>query len=382
MNLSLNKLLQWLVLALLFPLVFLNGWLAVQVIQYFQPLVTIFVLATLLAFILNYPVSFLQQYGVKRNYAVILVFLPTLVILVALAITLVPFLLEEFNEIAKLLPQWIDSGSQQLQAFHNWAISQNLPINLSQILIQIKDRLPDEVEYFGDKIFSLALNTIDSISEAVLTVVLTFYILLDAERLWNGIFQKLPSSFGPQVQQSLQQNFQNYFIGQIALASVMGLSMTVMFLVLKVPFGLVFGLVVGIMSLIPFGDVLSLGVIILLVTSHNFWLGVKVLGLATLIDQVIDQAIAPRLLGSFTGLRPLWVLVSLIVGTNVGGLLGLLLAVPVASVIKSAADGWQVSTTSSTSNVKDTTQSNSSEQAQGAPGILTKESTSQSTNTT
>jgi len=382
MNLSLNKLLQWLVLALLFPLVFLNGWLAVQVIQYFQPLVNIFVLATLLAFILNYPVSFLQQYGVKRNYAVILIFLPTLVILVALAITLVPFLLEEFNEIAKLLPQWIDSGSQQLQAFHNWVINQNLPINLSQIVIQIKERLPDEVEYFGDKIFSLALNTIDSISEAVLTVVLTFYILLDAERLWNGIFQKLPSSFGPQVQQSLQQNFQNYFIGQIALASVMGLSMTVMFLVLKVPFGLVFGLVVGIMSLIPFGDVLSLGVIILLVTSHNFWLGVKVLGLATLIDQVIDQAIAPRLLGSFTGLRPLWVLVSLIVGTNVGGLLGLLLAVPVASVIKSAADGWQVFTTSSTSNVKDTTQPNSSEQAQGAPGILTKESTSQSTNTT
>jgi len=372
MNLSLNKLLQWLVLALLFPLVFLNGWLAVQVIQYFQPLVNIFVLATLLAFILNYPVSFLQQYGVKRNYAVILIFLPTLVILVALAITLVPFLLEEFNEIAKLLPQWIDSGSQQLQAFHNWAINQNLPINLSQIVIQIKERLPDEVEYFGDKIFSLALNTIDSISEAVLTVVLTFYILLDAERLWNGIFQKLPSSFGPQVQQSLQQNFQNYFIGQIALASVMGLSMTVMFLVLKVPFGLVFGLVVGIMSLIPFGDVLSLGVIILLVMSHNFWLGVKVLGLATLIDQVIDQAIAPRLLGSFTGLRPLWVLVSLIVGTNVGGLLGLLLAVPVASVIKSAADGWQVFTTSSTSNVKDTTQPNSSEQAQGAPGILTK----------
>jgi len=382
MNLSLNKLLQWLVLALLFPLVFLNSWLAVQFLQYFQPLVNIFILATLLAFILNYPVSFLQQYRVKRNYAVILIFLPTLVILVALAITLVPFLLEEFNEIAKLLPQWIDSGSQQLQAFHNWAISQNLPINLSQIVIQIKDRLPDEVEYFGDKIFSLALNTIDSISEAVLTVVLTFYILLDAERLWNGIFQKLPSSFGPQVQQSLQQNFQNYFIGQIALASVMGLSMTVMFLVLKVPFGLVFGLVVGIMSLIPFGDVLSLGVIILLVTSHNFWLGVKVLGLATLIDQVIDQAIAPRLLGSFTGLRPLWVLVSLIVGTNVGGLLGLLLAVPVASVIKSAADGLQVSTTSSTSNIKDTTQPNSSEQAQGAPGILTKESTSQSTNTT
>lgn len=366
---SLNKLLQWLVLALLFPLIFLNGWLALQVFQYFQPLVTIFVLATLFAFILNYPVSFLQRRGVRRTYAVILVLLPALVILLALAITLVPFLLEEFNEAAKLLPQWIDSGSQQLQALHNWAVDQKLPINLSQISTQLKDRLPSEVEYFGDKIISLALNTIDSISEAILTVVVTFYILLDAERIWNGIFQKLPSSFGPQVQQSLQQNFQNYFIGQIVLAFIMGLSMTVMFVALKVPFGLLFGLVVGIMSLIPFGDVLSLGVIILLVALHNFWLGVKVFSVAIVIDQVIDQAIAPRLLGSFTGLSPVWVLVSLIVGTNVGGLLGLLLAVPVASVIKSAADGWQV-TTASTSNVKATTHSSSSEVE--SPGMLTK----------
>ena len=47
MNISLNKLLQWLVLALLFPLLFLNGWLAIQVIKYFQPLVTIFILELL-----------------------------------------------------------------------------------------------------------------------------------------------------------------------------------------------------------------------------------------------------------------------------------------------------------------------------------------------
>lgn len=373
MNFSLNKLLQWLFLALLFPLVFLNGWLAIQVFQHFQPLVTIFILATLLAFILSYPVGFLQQRGIKRNYAVILIFLPSLVIFLTLAITLFPFLLEEFNEIAKLLPQWIDSGSQQLQVLHSSPIGQKLPINLSQLVNQIKDHLPDELEYFADKIISLALNTIDSISEALLTVVLTFYLLLDGEKFWNGFFQKLPSSFSVQMQQSLQQNFQNYFIGQIALASVMGVSMTVMFLVLKVPFGLVFGLVVGILSLIPFGDVVSLAVIIILVTSHNFWLGVKVLGLATVIDQIIDQAIAPRLLGSFVGLRPIWVLISLIVGTNVGGLLGLLVAVPVASFIKSAIDGWDPD---STSTVEAPTHSNSSEQAQESPGMLTKESIS------
>ena len=147
--------------------------------------------------------------------------------------------------------------------------------------------------------------------------------------------------------------------------------MTVMFLIMKVPFGLVFGLTVGIMSLIPFGDVVSLGVIILLIASHNFWLGVKVLGVTVVIDQLIDQVVAPRLLGSFTGLRPIWVLVALIIGTNLGGLLGLLLAVPVASVIKSAADSLQVST----SSFNIAPPSNSSEKEQESPEILTKEST-------
>jgi len=55
------------------------------------------------------------------------------------------------------------------------------------------------------------------------------------------------------------------------------------------------------MTLIPFGDVLSFSLVGLLVTSHDFWLGVKTLAVAVLADQVIDQAIAPRLLGRLQG---------------------------------------------------------------------------------
>jgi predicted PurR-regulated permease PerM len=100
------------------------------------------------------------------------------------------------------------------------------------------------------------------------------------------------------------------------------------------------------------------------------------------VDQIIDQAIAPRLLGSFTGLKPVWVLISLVVGTYVGGLLGLIVAVPLAGFIKSAADGWQVSTGSSSINsvMLTATQPNSSEQEQEeASELFTKESTSAET---
>ncbi len=343
MNFSLNQLLKWLILTLLFPLVFLNGWLAFRLFENFQPLVTILVLASLLAFILNYPVSVLQQRGVKRNYAVSLVFILALVILVALGITLLPIVLEQFNEIARLLPQWIDSSEEKLQSLNAWAFSHQLKVNLSQILTRITEGLPDELEYLSDKLLGIIIDTIDSISEALITVVLTFYLLLDGPRLWEGIFKNLPGTFAQRVSQSIQQNFQNYLIGQISLALLMGVSETIMFLVFQVQFALLFGLGVGLLSLIPFGDVVSLVVIILIIASHDFWLAVKIFAVAIVIDQLIDQAIAPRLLGKFTGIRPIWVLIALLVGTNIGGVLGLLIAVPVAGFIKDAADGFSKS---------------------------------------
>jgi len=77
------------------------------------------------------------------------------------------------------------------------------------------------------------------------------------------VFKRLPSPFSLTVQ-SLQQNFQNYFLGQVALSC--GLSMTWHFS-FKGSFWFTFGLGVGIMTLIPFGDVLSFSLVGLLVTS-------------------------------------------------------------------------------------------------------------------
>ncbi|MBC1219300.1 AI-2E family transporter [Nostoc sp. UCD121] len=343
MNFPLNQLLRWLIFTLLFPLVFLNGWLAFLLVKNFQPVVTILVLATLLAFVLNYPVAILQKQGVKRGYAVSLVFISALIIIVALGITLVPIVLEQFNEMVKVLPQWIDSSEEKLQILNDWFFKHKLNVNLSHLLTQVTDQLPNELEFVTDKLLSIIVDTIDSVSDALIIVVITFYLLLDGPRIWEGIFKKLPGNFAQQVSQSIQQNFQNYLIGQGTLALLMGVSETLMFLAFQVQFALLFGLGVGLLSLIPFGDVVSVVVITFIIATHDFWLAVKVFAVAVVIDQLIDQAIAPRLLGRFTGLRPIWVLIALLVGTNVGGVLGLLIAVPVAGFIKDAADGFSKS---------------------------------------
>lgn len=346
-----NKLLRWLVLGLPFPLIVLNGWLALGVFQYFRNLITILVAATLLAFILNYPVRFLKKRGLQRGSAVLLVILVALLSLVAFAFTLAPILLIQLNELAKLLPSWIDSGGQQLQALRNFAAAQNLPVNLGTLDTRLTEDLANDLEAFTGDIINLVLEAATSLSDVLIATVLAFYFLLDGNRLWSGVFQRFPPNVNALVQQSLQKSFQSYFIGQAALAVLVGFSMTLAFLVLRVPFGLLFGIGIGVVTLIPFGDVVSFSLVSLLVASHDFWLGVKVLAVAVVIDQVIDQIIAPRILGGFMGLRPAWILIALLVGASIGGVLGLFIAVPVAGSIKNFIDELDASKSDSPANV-------------------------------
>jgi predicted PurR-regulated permease PerM len=321
-------------LTLLFPLVCLNGWLTFQIVQFFDPIVTPLVLAIVLTFVLNYPVRFLQRRSVQRSVAVGLVFLSAFLILAALAVTLIPILSEDVSEIAQVLPQWIDSGSRQLQALEQWAVDHHIPMDVDGVVNQLNSRLPDQLQTLADNAINLVVEAIGSVSEALLTAVLTFYLLLDGDRLAESIFQRFPGSLGSKIKQALQDNFENYFIGQVALASLVGVTLTIALLLFQIPYALLFGLGVGVLAVIPFGDTVSFTLISLLLAAQDFWLGIKVLAVAIVIDQVIDQLVAPRLLGRFTGLRPVWVLLALLVGTRLAGLLGLILAVPLTSSVK------------------------------------------------
>ncbi|HAG84902.1 MAG TPA: AI-2E family transporter [Cyanobacteria bacterium UBA12227] len=336
-----KKLPRWLVVGLAYPLIFLNSWLFILTFEYFKSLLTIIIAAILLAFVLDYPVQFLRRCRVQRNVAIFLVFLLTLFLLLILGLTLAPMAIAQFNELILGLPSWIESSSEQLQAFSDSRIVRKLPINLDGLANQLTERLSGQLQALSGQVLGLVVNTVGSVLTVVLTVVLTFYLLLHGEKLWDGIFEWFPSKYAIQIRGILRQNFHNYFIGQATLAAVMGLSMTVAFLVLKLPFGLLFGLIVGVMTLFPFGAPFSISLVSLLTSLKSFWLGVKVLAIATLIDQVIENGVAPRLLGGFTGLNPVWILVALLVGAKLLGILGLLIAVPLAASIKSIAHDWR-----------------------------------------
>lgn len=267
-----------------------------------------------------------------------LVLLLAIALLVILGVTIVPTLIEQGNELANRLPTWIDSGTEQLQAFQSWAATRHLSVDVSKLITPLEERLSTQLQDISGAVLNFLLDAIGSILNLMLTLVLTFYLLLHGERLWNGIFQWVPSPIGSQIRQAFRQNFQNYFIGQMTLALLMGIAMTIAFVLIQVPFGLLFGLGVGMLALFPFGVPFGIFLVSSLTALKSIWLGLRVLIIATIIDQGIENGIAPQLIGRLTGLNPVWILVSLLIGVKIGGLLGLFVAVPFASSLKSLVE--------------------------------------------
>ena len=325
-----------LVIAMIAPLLVLNAWAISSIFAYFHSLIVILVAASLLAFLLNYPVSWMEHHGARREQVAILVFLLALSVFLALGVTLVPIALTQAQQLVVRLPELIDSGRHQLMVLNQWAEKQGLPINLDALAVQINDRLKGELQAIAGQVLNQAVVTVTSLLNIVLTMVLTFSLLQHGDQLWHSLVQWLPPSTRQPFSQSLRLGFQNYFIAQLIYATCLASALVPTFLWLKVPFGWLFGLTIGLMALVPFGGTVGIFLTTLLVTLLDVWLGLRVLIAGEIVLQILENLVVPRLLGSFTGLNPVWVLISLLAGAQVGGLLGVIVAVPIAVVIKEA----------------------------------------------
>jgi predicted PurR-regulated permease PerM len=335
---SLNKLPRLLTVGMTFPIIFLNGWLLLQLARSLEPLVSILIAATLIAFLLDYPIRFLQQLGVRRGWAVGIVFLVFIFVLGTLGFVLGPLVLRQINELIIRLPEWIKSGQQQLRVLEAWATEQQLPINLSGNITQVIEKLSSALRSVTSQLLVFVFSTIGSLVNIFLTIVFSIFLVLRGKSLWDGILGWLPLQWNDQIRNSLPQNFEGYIVGQVTMAVIISIMQTLMLVIVNAPLALLFGLAIGVSSLIPFGGTTAILVVTLLLALQNFWLGVKVLVAAEIILQIGENFIGPRVLGEITGLNPVWTLISLFIGVKLGGVLGLVLAVPIASFIKGATE--------------------------------------------
>jgi predicted PurR-regulated permease PerM len=342
----------WLRIWLIFPLACLNGGLLLALFEKLQPLSSLLISAIILAFLLNFPIHFLQQRGFNRPLSIGLVFACALLLLVLLSLTLVPLIVEELSRLVTNLPGLIDSGTLQLQSFQEWAIAQQFPGSLSSLMEKSIAQLSELLQATSNQLLNFVLRTINSVINVFILVVLTIFMVLGGDDAWEGLFSWLPSPWSLPLQNSIRRTFRGYFAAQALLAGIVSIAQTIVFLILGVPYAVLFGVSIGIATLIPYASTLVVFVVSILVALDNFGLGLKVLGVAITVGLINDNVISPRIMGHSIGLNPIWLIVSLFLGGKFAGILGLVIAVPVASVVKQMTDAIRVSSDANTGSNK------------------------------
>ena len=334
---------RFLIFSLSGPLLALNIWILSQVFRYFEHLITILIISGILAFLLNYPVRGLVRFYRSRSQAVIVVLLVTLTLLLILGITVVPILINQTAELLKNIPTWLEASNNNLDRLHDWVRQYNLPIDFKTFSNRINANIESQVQLLATQVVGLALGTLSGLIDTLLIIVLAFYMLVYGGSLWQDMVNLLPPKIGLPFSESLRLNFQSFFISQFLLGLFMFGVLTPIFLILKVPFALLFALLIGIAQLLPFiGATLGIGLVTILVMLNNFWLGIQVAIAATIMQQIKDNLLAPRLMGEFIGLNPLLIFIALLLGAKIAGILGVIIAVPIAGTIKGTIDAIQL----------------------------------------
>ncbi len=316
-------------------LILLAGWLTFNFLGFASGLITILLSSALIAFLLNYPVRLLKPF-LPRPIAGIVVYASAALIASIFLITVFPPVFNQGRQLIIKLPDLIAAGQEELNQFQTWSVEHNLPFDVNFLTSQLLAKIQAKAQQIASTSFGFVIGTFNSVVELILILVLSFYMLLDGERIWNNLTKILNPKIRTELTNSISRNLQRFVTGQLLLGLFMAITLTLAFRLLHVPYFLLFAIFIGVMEIIPFiGAALGISTVVLIVFFIDAVLALQVFAIAVGIQQVKDNIVAPRIMGNLTGLSPVIILSSLLLGAKLGGLLGIILAIPVTGVLKS-----------------------------------------------
>lgn len=190
-----------------------------------------------------------------------------------------------------------------------------------------------------------SVNILFGLFTAFLFLLYLIFILLDYEALSEGWIELLPDkyrTFATTLVTDIQDGMNRYFRGQALVALCVGILFSIGFLIIDFPMAIALGLFIGLLNMVPYLQVLGFIPTLLLAllksvdTGQSFWMILALAGLVFLVVQIIqDGFLVPRIMGKITGLNPAIILLSLSIWGSLMGMLGLIIALPLTTLLLS-----------------------------------------------
>jgi predicted PurR-regulated permease PerM len=255
---------------------------------------------------------------------------------------LVPALVSDVQGAVKTLPGVIRHYGDVIQDPNNRFVRW-LPLDerlyLSSLPGQIGSFIQTNAFDTASKTLTVLLSTVSVLATVIVVPVLAAYMLLDAENIKEGFLGMMPEKVRPKTEAiiaDLDKVVGGFIRGQLIDGSILGAMLTVMLSIMHVPYALLIGVVSGALNFIPYaGAVIAfVPAVILAYTTNGLTSAIIVAVLIGVIHQIDGNFVAPRVLKENVGLSPFWIVISILAFSELFGLIGTFLAVPVAAMIR------------------------------------------------
>lgn len=310
-------------------------------ISLFKSILTPFVLGIIIAYFLNPLVKRFSTRGIRRTTSsalIILVFFALLTLLVAL---ITPVIAKESSQLIEAMPTYLDKFFTMLQPYTSWfqeSFGDNyvtdaksfLKDNLSKILT-VSGGIAGGIAAGGQALIGMATTII-------LTPLVAFYMMREWPIITHWVEDLIPRKNEKTIKHLLKRidmKLSGFIRGQLTVAFLLGIIYAVALTIAGLNYGFLIGISAGVLSIIPMvGSTLGLlaAVAVAWFQSDDIQY-VFIIAAIFIVGQIVEgNVLSPKLLGDSVGLHPLWIIFALLAGGSLFGILGMLIAVPVAAI--------------------------------------------------
>ncbi|MCR8722980.1 AI-2E family transporter [Frigidibacter sp. ROC022] len=295
-----------------------------------------FVLGGAIAYVLDPIADRLQKLGLSRAAATVTITLVGLLFFALAVLLVVPTLVTQTAGLVETVPKLVAS----LQAF----VTERFPSILDEgsTLRQSLNSLAELIRSRGGELVqglvSSALSLVNGIVLLVLVPVITFYLLLDWDRMLQRLDALLPREHAPvirEVARDIDRTLASFIRGQGTVCLILGTFYALALMLVGLQFGALIGALAGLLTFIPYvgalvGGVMAIGLAFFQYWGEWWWI-VTVAGIFFFGQFAEGNILTPKLVGQSVGLHPVWLIFALSAFGTLFGFVGMLVAVPVAA---------------------------------------------------
>ena len=309
-------------------------------------------IASIIAYILDPVVDFLERKRIPRGRAIFLVFTLALVTVLFLLATVVPQLVQQVGDLIARVPDYAETFGNTLEEWTNEPWIQNLPESIrprnlweahgATIQGWVTTALPGATAWVVAQ-FGRVASWLGLLVGLFLVPVYVFYFLLEKRKIVDNWAAYLPVQESRVKEElvfilrSINDSLIVFFRGQVLVAFCVGTLTAIGFGLIGLKYGLLLGVMTGVLGIIPYlGVMVSIVPAVLLgVVQFGDWRILLVVGVFVMVQTAEGMFISPKIIGDRVGMHPLTIIVAIMVGTTLmGGILGGVLAIPLTAALR------------------------------------------------